>query len=47
MGLSENNERALPKRSPEFKREIAAAIGLKSLRNFGGEYAASTRWRSE
>jgi hypothetical protein len=47
MGLSENNERALPRRNPEFKQEFAAAVGLKSLRNFGGEYAASTRWRSE
>jgi hypothetical protein len=27
--------------------KIAAAIGLESLRNFGGEYAASTRWRRE
>jgi hypothetical protein len=43
MGLSENNEHALSRRSPKFKWEFAAVIGLKLPRNLRGEYVASAK----
>lgn len=43
MGLSENNEHALPRRSLEFKWEFAAVVQRKMPRNLRGEYVASAK----
>ena len=47
MGLSENNERALPRRGPEFKREIAAAIGLNCPQTHAENMRLRPRWRNQ
>src|SRR3982074_3073179 len=47
MGLSENNGRALTRRSPEFEWEIAAAIGLNYPLLRRRICGSGKRWRRE